>query len=366
MSNVIKIPRSLNKLLETCNTVSTKDNYVQRIEKFHEFIEIGLDELVKLDHKEIDDIVTDYILSIKHRYNPNSIPTMIAPVKAFLEMNDILINWKKLFRFFPDKVKVSGQSAWKTEDVQKMLNFSRKLSTRAMIHLLASTGCRAGGIVGLQIKHVTNMDHGYKMITVYAGDKEEYVTFLTPEASFAYDEHIKSRMDRGENVDAESYVFVQKNGRPVDRHAMYMVLKYVTVNANLRGDMVTGAVKGGRYRTQLCHGFRKRFNTVMKLNNEVNDNAIEKMMGHKNGLDGTYLQIPHEMLLENFMKGAIDLTVSDEHRLKLETIELQKEKQELEAQIQEAIKLQDEKIERLQRRVAEAKFTDDREGGKLD
>ena len=67
MSNVIKIPRSLNKLLETCNTVSTKDNYVQRIEKFQEFIEIGLDEFVKLDHKEIDDIVTDYILSIKHR-----------------------------------------------------------------------------------------------------------------------------------------------------------------------------------------------------------------------------------------------------------------------------------------------------------
>ena len=48
------------------------------------------------------------------------------------------------------------------------------------------------------------------MVMVYADDKDEYPTFLTPEASFAYDEHIKSRMDRGENLTADSYVFSKK------------------------------------------------------------------------------------------------------------------------------------------------------------
>ena len=78
------------------------------------------------------------------------------------------------------------------------------------------------------------------------------------------------------------------------------------------------------------HGFRKRFNTVMKLNSNVNDNAIEKMLGHKNGLDGTYLQITDEVLLEHFMKGIIDLTVSDDHRLRLEKIELEHDKEAME------------------------------------
>lgn len=321
--------RSLNRLLETCNTHSTKENYQQRMRKFRTFVDMELDTFIELENKEIENIIIDYILEVKHQYNPNTVPTMITPVKAFLEMNDIILNWKKLFRFFPDKIKTSGQSAWTTEDVQKMSMFARKLSTKALIHVFASTGCRAGGIVDLKIKDVTNMTHGYKMVKVYADDKEEYLTFLTPEASFAYDEHIKSRIDKGESVTADSYVFCKKNGKQTDVRSMYNIIKYVVINANLRGEIITGTKKGGRYQTQLLHGFRKRFNTVMKLNNDVNDNAIEKMLGHKNGLDGTYLQIEPKKLFENFMKGTMDLTVSDEHRLKCETNELKKEKTEL-------------------------------------
>jgi len=296
---------------------------------FQRFLNTELDDFIQLENKEIENTVIDYILEVKQRYNPNTVPTMITPVKAFLEMNDVILNWKKLVRFFPDKIKKSGQSAWTTEDVQKMLMHARKMSTKAMIHVFASTGCRVGGVVDLKIKNVTNMPYGCKMVMVYADDKDEYPTFLTPEASFAYDEHIKSRMDRGENLTADSYVFSKKNGKPTDPRSIYNIMKYVVTNANLRGDILTGTRGGARYRTQLLHGFRKRFNTVMKLNNDVNDNAIEKMMGHKNGLDGTYLQIEPKTLFENFMKGVFDLTVSEEHRLKCETNELKREKTEL-------------------------------------
>ena len=43
---------------------------------------------------------------------------------------------------------------------------------------------------------------------------------------------------------------------------------------------------GKRYEIQTHHGFRKRFNTILKLNNLINYNITEKLMGHKNGLDG--------------------------------------------------------------------------------
>jgi hypothetical protein len=79
-----------------------------------------------------------------------------------------------------------------------------------------------------------------------------------------------------------------------------------------------------RHKIQLNHGFRKRFNTILKLNNDVNDNAIEKMMGHSNGLDSTYLQIADEKLFHEFWKGVDDLTVSGEYRDKLKIRELEK------------------------------------------
>ena len=97
------------------------------------------------------------------------------------------------------------------------------------------------------------------------------------------------------------------------------ILKRIVNEANVRGQM-----KNGRYPIQLMHGFRKRWNTIMKLNNDVNDNAIEKMMGHENGLDGTYLQITEERLFEEFYKGITDLTIDSAARDQIKIRELEK------------------------------------------
>jgi len=85
-------------------------------------------------------------------------------------------------------------------------------------------------------------------------------------------------------------------------------------------------MKRGRYNTQAVHGFRKRFNTILKLNKDVNDNAIEKMLGHQNGLDGVYLQITKDKLFEEFKAGIIDLTINPAERQKVKIEELKTEK----------------------------------------
>ena len=230
-----------------------------------------------------------------------------------------------------------------------MLSVTTKLYTKALIHVLASTGCRVGAVGQIKMKDVRDVDHGCKMIKIYAGDIEEYTTFLTPETSYAVDQFIKQRTDKGENITDESFLFNKKRYESLGRVSASMIIKRVAVKANVRGEK-----HDGRYNIQICHGFRKRFNTILKQNNNVNDNAIEKMMGHRNGLDGTYLQITDEELLGHFMKGVVDLTISDEHRLKLETIELQKEKVELENKYEMRLK----RLERLQ--TITGKYDDDR------
>jgi integrase len=79
----------------------------------------------------------------------------------------------------PEKVKKAGYSAYQTGDIQKMLGFcGRSKRNRALIHFLASTGCRVGAIHDLRLKHVTQEDDS-KSVLFYEGSNEEYYGFLT-------------------------------------------------------------------------------------------------------------------------------------------------------------------------------------------
>ena len=48
-------------------------------------------------------------------------------------------------------------------------------------------------------------------------------------------------------------------------------------------------------------------------------------MGHKRGLDGTYLQFTDEELFKHFLNGVTSLTISDDSRLKSEKVILEDE-----------------------------------------
>ena len=280
-----------------------------------------LDDFVLLDNKIIEKHVMMYIIELKKIVSPNTIPSYLTPVRSFLVMNDILLNWKKIQKFYPSRVKLSGQSAYSTEDVQKMLSVTTKLYTKALIHVLASTGCRVGAVGQIKMKDVRDVDHGCKMIKIYAGDIEEYTTFLTPETSYAVDQLIKQRTDKGENITDESFLFNKKRYESLGRVSASMIIKRVAVKANIRGEK-----HDGRYNVQICHGFRKRFNTILKQNNNVNDNAIEKMMGHSTSipLDTRYMTATDERLFEEFYKGVTGLTIDSEARDQIKIRELEK------------------------------------------
>ena len=132
-------------------------------------------------------------------------------------------------------------------------------------------------------------------------------------------------MNQDSPVFRERYQLADVKAKQLSTFAITGVIARSANNSSIRGQK-----KNGRYSEQLVHGFRKRFNTILKLNNEVNDNAIEKMMGHANGLDGSYLQITDDKLFEEFKKGILDLTVSDDERDKAKITQLEVEKSEFE------------------------------------
>ena len=75
-------------------------------------------------------MIEDYVMELKRKLNPNSIPSYVNPLKLFLESNDIDLNWRKIKRLFPAPVKHPGDAAYSTEDIKKMLDCTPNLRNK--------------------------------------------------------------------------------------------------------------------------------------------------------------------------------------------------------------------------------------------
>lgn len=306
--------------------------------------------MVTIPTEKLQIMIEDYVMDLKKRINPNSIPSYVHPLKLFLECNDIDLNWRKIKRLFPQPVKPTGDSAYSTKDIKKMLDCTPNLRNRALIHFLASTGCRIGALPVMKLKHLLEMPKGCKLVQVYEDSIEEYYTFLTLEASKILDEYLEQRKKDYEHLNPESPVFRTKyslgiaKAKSMTKKAMQAVIDRSVRNAGIRH---FSEKKNGRYLIQLDHGFRKRFNTILKANNEVNSNIAEKLMGHRRGLDGVYFKPTKEQCFEEFRKACPQLIVDEKYRLEEEIKNKNKKLHELESNKDRRISNLESKIEQI-------------------
>lgn len=299
-------------------------------------------------------MIEDYIMDLRKHYSPNSIPMFFYPLQSFFEANDVDLKWKKIKKLFPQKVKLSGDEAYSDEDVKKMLDYAITIRNKALIHFLASSGVRIGAIPDLKLRNLVEMPLGCRSILVYEDSIEEYTTFLTPEASKILDEYLQVRKNDGEYVSPDSPVFrtkyrlgIEKVKSMSDKSIQGVIWRCVVQSH------VERTRKGVRYSKQQDHAFRKRFKTSLQLNPEVNPSIIEKLMGHKKGLDGIYFKPTKEQLFKEFSKGIVDLTLDKTEKLKLENEKKQKKIDELESKEKRILELESRmnSIEELSKRI---------------
>jgi len=186
------IQRCLEVFLQAIEPTTAK-NYKIKLKKFLEWNKLtDYDDLVKADEKSIQRNLEDYLIYCKGKFTPNYIPSIIAPVELFYVMNDVNLNTKRLHKMYPNRTKRGGYGTYTREDISSMLSNTNKKRTRALILFLSSTGCRVGVIPELTLGDITNRED-CKQVVCYAGDREEYVTFMTPEASKAFDDYLEER-----------------------------------------------------------------------------------------------------------------------------------------------------------------------------
>lgn len=332
----------------------SRKQYRYQLDRFIKYYKLrDYDSILKIAPKQLQIMVEDYILYLRTKLSPNSFDAPIAALQLFLELNDMMLNFKKIRKLVPARVKKSGERGYTTKEIQKMLEYSPDKRTKAVIHFIAATGIRIGAFDGLKLKHLVEIPMGCKAVLVYDGSTEEYWTFLTPEASESLDNYLNERRNDGENMTPDSPVFraryslgVQK-ALPLSVSSITQIIYRILNRAGLRQNM-----KNNRYEVQLDHGFRKRFNTILKLNREINPNIVEKLMGHSKGLDGVYLKPTRQESFEEYRKGISDLTIDNAERVIAENKKLEIEKSEFES-LKETVKQLGEKLQQQESMNAE-------------
>ena len=336
--------RALELFESAIKSTEARKIYMYSLKEFMKFAKIqDYDEITKLDTEKIQKILEDWVLHhVNRKIKAKSINGKLGAIIHFLEMNRVVFHKKILHKLIPsDDYVPGGDVPFTTEEIQKMLNSTTKLRTKAVVHFLASTGARPASITDpvLRLEHVEDMPNGCKSVKIYDGSKEGYFAFLTPEASKSLEQYWSSRRLNGEKLDPKSPVFANYDKPNPTRKYNYMSTKSLrhVLNNLIKASGIERTKNGNRFDKAPTYGFRKRFNTILKLNNNVNTNIAEKLMAHKRGYDGSYLKPTREQCFAEFEKAITELTIDPTERQKSiiskkneEITELQRNKERIE------------------------------------
>ena len=328
---LVDMQRSLLLFENSIRSKESKKQYVWYLNWFKNFYKLkDSDSMAGMEPKQVQIMVEDYVMDLKKKVNPNSVPSFVYPIFTFFEVNDIELKVKKIKKLFPEKIKKSGSEAWSTKDVQRMLSSTTSIKNQALIHFLASTAVRIGAIPDMKLKHISRMSDGCKCIKVYEDSTEEYFVFLIPEASTALDLYFEKRKQDREFLDENSPIFRSEYRLGIEKSRLMTAkaIQSAMLNIERRAGLRNPALKkNGRYPQQIDHGFRKRFTTILKLNEKIPVAVTERLLGHKVysdefgnriALDDAYMRAKKEQLFEKFKPAIADLTISDEQRQKIE------------------------------------------------
>ena len=295
----------------------TRESYIGYLNEFRDFFIIkSYDKLIEIEPKKLQEMLENFIISqTKQGLSLSYINGKISALKLFFAMNDIVaLNWIKLSKMKPEKKKLTGDMPYKTEDIQQILRVvGSNLKFRCLVHVISASGMRIGSFEELKLKHIQDMPNGCKSILVYEDDKAEYTTFIHQEAVEALDEYLEYRTKSGEVLTPESWAFPSKS----DCNKPALTVSMRTQMARYAHHNDIKSKKRGRYEIQACHGFRKRFDTILKSNHNVNINLAEKMMGHSTTipLDNVYFKPAIEQLFDEYQKAIPELMIEDKFRL---------------------------------------------------
>ena len=289
-----------------------------------------LDVLLDLGREALQVLVIKYVRSLRDnpikKYSRSTVQNRIAPIFYFLVNNDIELNKQKIRRYLPPDESVKDDRPYTLEEIQKILSAS-DLRTKAMIWLMHSSGCRIGSLHSMRIEDLVPVSYQgqelYK-VRVYARTRDEYYSFVTPEAkSEGIDPYLDYRRRCGEKLEDESTLFRKQFNRfsinkpfPMSHYSVIDVIDSALTKSGMKSK-----------KTMKSHAFRKGFKTICEQSGMKSIN-VELLLGHSIGVSNSYYRPGESDVLSDFMRAIDNLTINPNQRLERENAQLKKNQQE--------------------------------------
>ena len=131
-------------------------------------------------------------------------------IKLLCDMNEIVLGWKMITKGLPKQINASNDRTPNIEEIKNLIEYPDR-RIKPIIFTLASSGIRLGAWDFLQWKHIVPIHGNHRevlaaKIIVYAGENEEYYSFINRPT---YDESKKwmdFRASYGEKITGESWL----------------------------------------------------------------------------------------------------------------------------------------------------------------
>lgn len=299
--------------------------------------------------RNIESQIIDYIMSLRDNgLSQNTIKFLVVPIFTFYQLNDIILNRKKVSRYLGEYKRVVKDHAYTTEQIQTALqNADQRM--RMIILLLASTGCRVGSLPGLTLGSLLKIsNYGLYRITFYEGTNNEYYTFTTREAAATgIDTYLQYRQRCGEKISfnesgkwepADSPLIRQqfdvndilqaRKPHPLKLSALFRALVGHLVKCGLRQvehPTAPNSTKRVRKAISLSNGFRKHVISTF-IEAQLSHEIRELIVDHATQLDQHYFRPTEDQVLAEYLKAEPLLTIDPAMRLRQEVETLRVER----------------------------------------
>jgi integrase len=362
---------SYHSFINAIRSPSTKTGYGRSLRRYMRYHKIlNTDDLLKHESitnpKLIESQIIDYIMSLRNDgVGYSTIRFLIEPIFTFYQLNDVLINKKKVNRYLPEYKKVVKDRAYSSEQIQQALqNADQRM--RMIILILSSTGCRIGALPLLKLGHLskTKIPEGLYKIVFYEGTSNEYYTFTTREcATTGIDNYLEYRKRCGEKLsfnpktnrwepeDAPlirlqfdvTDVLQARNPKPMTLQGLRIALDLHLVKSGLRqvehpleSESESESNHNGnenkriRKPISLSNGFRKHVISTF-IEAQLSHEIRELIVDHATHLDQNYFRPTEDQVLQEYLKAESLLTIDPSLRLQNEIQTLKMEKSVWEA-----------------------------------
>lgn len=227
-------------------------------------------DLTREDQQRATQIILMYISKLREKtlldktdpayLNPSSIPNRIKPMKKLLEMNNLGLGWKRIYTTYPENDNTNQGRGYTREEIQKMLEYSKRIDTDFVILASSSGGLRVGAWDNLQWGDVfpiykTNDEYKIELsknetgrvvcaaMRIYRGTSEEYTALISIEAWNKLQEYKRAwsaKMKR-EPTDSDPLIVEHfAKPRPLTIVAVKKRIEEILESSGLRGPLTEG------------------------------------------------------------------------------------------------------------------------------